>query len=492
MTFAARVALFFALLAMLPAAVLARDDTSTFLDRMRDRSGPVWRTHLHSTSHISVNNAAVAIATDTFGPRFFFRQCDGPLCMGTYFDGLRTYTVNINDTALPAGQNVDEFLRAARIVASLSFLAPDFSDRGGTVEDEGLVSIDGSAYRDLLVSAPQATAVDVYVNPETYLVRYARDVNATTTLAYSDYRRVGAVTLPFVVTKNGAPLEHYDTRDALDTPFPAPAGVAPRFAHVPAVVALDTEHSTPVFPCTIGGIAVHCLLDSGNSGLSMSLELAEKLNAQPIGAFSVHGLGEYATEVVRAGPLAVGGMTVPDAKYVVLHDIERFGYDVVLGADILASTSVQIDHSHHTIAFGATQPRDGVLVPLQFENFVPVIDVGLGDQRAELALDTGDESTINLSYAFYRAHPNLFSATEQRGVSGVGGTGVELIGEIPVVHIGTLAVKRQQIGTTTTMQSTASGHVGAGFLQQFLITIDYQDGSLRLAPASAGRAPANR
>ena len=55
----------------------------------------------------------------------------------------------------------------------------------------------------------------------------------------------------------------------------------------------------------------------------------------------------------------------------------------------------------------------------------------LGKLGTQLALDTGDESNINLSYEFYQEHQELFSATEQRKVAGVGGTSIELMGTIP-------------------------------------------------------------
>ena len=57
-----------------------------------------------------------------------------------------------------------------------------------------------------------------------------------------------------------------------------------------------------------------------------------------LGTYHVRGLGDYSTQVVRAGPLQVGNATFPDAYYVVLNDVSRYGYDVVLGADFVASS----------------------------------------------------------------------------------------------------------------------------------------------------------
>jgi len=199
----------------------------------------------------------------------------------------------------------------------------------------------------------------------------------------------------------------------------------------------------------------------------------------------VAGLGNYSASVVRAGDLHVGSAAFPAANYVVLPDIHGFGYDVVLGADVLASTRVELDPVAHTISFDAQPASGGTSVHIVFENFVPVVLVQLGKLGAQLALDTGDESNINLSYEFYKEHPDLFSATEQNSVAGVGGTSVELIGTIPQVRIGDLSIAQQRIGTTTTLRSTAFGHLGAAFLAHFNVVIDYAAGVVQFVPTAA-------
>ena len=110
---------------------------------------------------------------------------------------------------------------------------------------------------------------------------------------------------------------------------------------------------------------------------------------------------------------------------------------------------------------------------LIIQNFVPVLIVRLGKLGTQLALDTGDESNINLSYEFYEEHQELFSATEQRKVSGVGGTSVELMGTIPEVRVGDLLLDHQRIGTTPALRGIAFGHLGAAFLSHFNVVIDY-------------------
>jgi hypothetical protein len=491
MLFAARMLLLFAVAMAAGGAAAPRPEPlPALLARMRDRSGPVWSAHLASISHLTEGVHTVELRTQSKGVRFVSYQCAGGLCEGSYFDGERMLSVDINGTTLPDVRGEDPYLRAERTVASLAFLAPDFSAQGGRIFDDGDTAISGVRYRTLLVANGDAVPMLVYIDPKTATVRYLRDINGDETFEYRGYASVGShLWLPMEVLRNGQLLERYDRRDVVAGPFTAPHGPAATFSAGPVTVATDPDRAIPVFACSIEGIAAKCLLDSGNSGLSLSLSLAERLKLAAVGSFQVRGLGDYATEVVRAGPLQIGGMTLAPADFVVLHDIERFGYDVVLGADLFAATTVQLDDAHHRVVFGAAPPSGGVTVPLAFEDFVPVLDVNLGELPTQLALDTGDESSINLAYDFYQAHQDLFSATTERAVSGVGGSSVELIGTIPHVQIGSLSIASPSIGATRILQGTAYGHVGAGLLSRFDVTIDYAAGELHFGAAAPSATP---
>jgi Aspartyl protease len=486
MVFAKRLAVLFAVGLATQAVSPPHESLVQLLARMRERSGPVWGAHLSSTSHLTDNGETVDLRSESQGLRFATYRCNGGICAGTYFDGERLFEININGTTLPDADGSDPLLRAERTVASLSFLDPEFTARGGHIIDDGPTMISDVAYRTLLISNGDAVPMLVYVDPKTAAVTYMRDVNGDLTLEYRDYVQVaGRYVLPLEVYRNGALFERYDQRGALTTAFETPHGPVPAFSSRPAAVATDPDRATPVFTCTLGGIVTKCLLDSGNSGLSVSSALAQELNAPTIGSFQVRGLGDYATEVVRAGELQAGAMTLPAANYVVLHDIDRFGYQVVLGADVFGATTVQLDNAAHRVVFGASAPQSGYTVPLAFDNFVPVVDVHLGTLPASLALDTGDESSINLAYDFYQAHHDLFPPVEQRRVGGVGGSSVEVMGTIPLVQIGGYSIQSSDIGATQNLQGTALGHLGAGLLAHFNVTIDYAAGELHFTPLAA-------
>ena len=105
----------------------------------------------------------------------------------------------------------------------------------------------------------------------------------------------------------------------------------------------------------------------------MSSELASRLGAPVVGSYQVRGLGGYTTQVVRAGPLRIGNAAYPDAYYAVLSDLRRYGYDVVLGADVLGapamsrSTAPRTPHSVRR----ARCERSRISVPLTFRELRP-------------------------------------------------------------------------------------------------------------------------
>ena len=449
------------------------------LSRMRAANGGLLNAHVVSTSRHVVDGVPGVLTTNVQNLRYRQDQCTGSVCLGTYFDGERLYSVNINDTALPRSPAIETQIRALRILAMLAFIEPKFA---GAVEDGGTGTFHGRPTHRIFVSEPAALPMKVYVDPQTGLVQGAQDVNGDATYLMRDYRRVGAFKLPFEIDRNGVPLETYLSRRIEETALAAPQGLSVKMLRPGVAVALDAQSISPLASCVIGGTTVPCLIDSGNSAMAMSVELAEQLNVKPVGMLRVTGLGNYATEVVRAGPLTMGGVQFGDAEYIVLSDIHRFGYDLVVGADVLAAMPVTIDYKRHELYFDTNAGTGGTAVSLEFQNFVPVVNVTLGDSASALAVDTGDQSNINLGYDYYQQHTGLFQATKTRSVSGVGGESVELIGEIGSIRIGTLTAENQHIGTTRTLHGTADGHLGAGFLSKYRVVLDYAHEVMRLLP----------
>jgi hypothetical protein len=481
MGFAARIGLLCAL--VLSTLGANRDsDVASLLERMSAAAGPVWQTHFVSVSRLTLGGQQNVVSSNSDGLRIIVRHCTGELCSGSYFDGDHLYSVNMNGTTLAQSLEPEPFLRSLRLVSSLQFLSPSYLMHGGRIGDAREGTFEGRRAQTFVVGDAKSVPLRIYVDPQTALVRAAREVGGSETFEFRDYRRVGRFDLPFEVLHDGQLFERFDDRAPVSSVFQAPHGPVPSFQGTPEAVPTDPNAVTPIVDCSVGGISVRCLVDTGNSGLSMSSELASRLGAPVIGSYEIRGLGGYQAQVVRAGPLRVGNATFPEAYYAVLTDLRRYGYDVVLGSDVLAATPVVIDGAAHLIRFGALAEKGRLTIPMSFENFVPVVSVGLDSLDVPLAVDTGDESNINLAYDFYVKHPGLFSVTQRRSVSGIGGSSIEMIGEIPRVRLGDYTIGAQRIGTTQTLQATAFGHLGAAFLQQFVVQLDYASAELHLTP----------
>jgi hypothetical protein len=478
----------FCALCILCNANAAAESLNALLAHMRTAIGEPYRAHLVSTLHVYDSGAEHTLRSDAQGVRFYPRECVASVCAGTYFDGSRSFHVNFNGTALPDEPAFTAALLGARTVASFSFLDPKFG-RSGSIADGGSTTYQGRAYRELVVTARGAHPMVVLVDPNTYLVAAVWDAATSgPVLVYEDYRRVGSFMMPFTIRRGGDVAERYDSRTTTTQPFDAPRGLVPTIAVNGSPLATDPGSVAPVGTCTIASVAVRCLLDTGNSGMSMSLELAEQLDLPAVGSYEANGLGNYSTEVVKAGPLTVGNAVFPEAQYVVLNDIHQYGYDLILGADIFANTRVEIDPAKHTVRFGVAPQHGAVTLPLVFENFVPMLQVQLGNVAADLAVDTGDASNINLAHAFYSAHTELFSPSQHSEVAGVGATSIEDLGRIATVVMGPYHLSSQPIGTTRRLAGTGDGHLGAAFFDHFTMILNYQTSTVSLTPREGDTA----
>lgn len=460
----------------------------TLLERARLASGAPYRFHVVSRSHETRQGRTFEITSESQGATFRTHACVKGLCSGSYFDGEHLFETDFNETPLPASSGSEAVERTFRAITSYAFTAPDFRAEGGELYEREPIALRGRDLRRITVIPPHGEALDALIDPATALVQRILSEKRHDLFQLDDQRRVdGRITLPFSITLNGADFERFESRSIADLPLAAPTGLVPTIVGDAAPLAMQrSERATdqPVVPCSIGGQAVTCLLDTGNSGLSMSLELAEQLGLEPQGgAFDIRGVGTYLTGIVIAPPLTVGEATYPSARYVILHDLHRYGYDVVLGTDAFARARITIDYAGRRVAFAPlTSPGASDAIPIVFENFIPVLSIAIGDAVVPLAIDTGDESSINLTNEYYEAHPTIFTPNGSVPVAGIGGTSDEITGEVARVRIGGFEIERARIGATKRAGAMGRGHVGSGFLRHFSVTFDYAHGRIELVP----------
>ena len=455
------------------------------LAKARAASGAPYRFHIVSRSLEVHDGTTFEVTTETQGLKYHARSCAKDICTGFFFDGERSYETNFNDTALPLTSGVDGLQLTLRAIASYAFTDPAFRKNGGTIVERDPVSRDGQKYRRISVAARLGALLDVVIDPASGLVVGVISDEHRYAFEFGDQRKIGGkVTLPFAISLNGEKFTQYVERTIVEGPLQAPAGLVPDLSAGEATVPMQKlvrGGAQPVVACTIGGQAASCLLDTGDSGLSMSLELSEKLGIEPVaGTYDVHGIGQYVTGVVRAPALTVGGAVYPAANYVVLHDLAQYGCDAILGADVFAHARITLDFGKREVQIAPSGGSDDSGIALTYENFVPVVPVSLGGATVPLQIDTGDDGTIDLAYDYYEAHQSLFTPSGETAVNGIGGNSEGVSGTIPHVRIAAFDVARQRIGATKKI--SYNGHVGTGLLDHFVVTFDYRRGLLELVP----------
>jgi len=480
-------AVLLSVLAICRAAPAAAAPTSLerLLERVRTASGAPYAAHIVSLAHVALNDRSYELRVESEGYRSLVRRCRDAICDGEYFDGNRSFTVNMNDTALPSSLHPNDEARVVRAVATCAFADKEFGASGGSVTELPPVTRNGTAYRRLAVRIGEGATV-VLIDPATWFPVETVSPDGHTALQLRDYRRVDELMLPFEILRDNSPVERFESRRVLPDPLAPPRGLSMTFAETARAIGMvplaRASANQPVVNCTLAGVATTCLIDTGNSGLGISLELAEKLGLEATGEYEISGVGHYVTGVVNAGSLTVGGATLAPARYVVLHDLHDYGYDVVLGADALAHSRVSIDYPRRTVTFASPARGAAPMIPLRFRNFLPFVGMQLGAIDVSLALDTGDESSINIPYDFYLEHTDLFQERGRYTVSGIGGSAEQIVGEIASARIATFEVVNQRVGTTRAPEATAGGHLGSCFLGHFALTLDYEHSSFGLEP----------
>jgi len=480
MRFAAAVlSSFFSLAAGSWASPATADEASlqALLDRARTAGGAPFRYHIVSNSRETAGGRTYDVTTETEGLKYRARHCLQTTCTGFYFDGERSYDANFNDTALPLSTQVDALQLTLRAIASYAFTAPDFRQNGGTLVERDPVLRGGHKFLRLSVAPRLGALLEAVIDPATGLVAGVISDERGLAFEFSDQRRVDdRVTLPFTISLNGAVIQRFDKRSIVDQRLVAPAGLVPQFASGPAVVALQHAGGglAPIVPCYVGAEHAQCLLDSGNSGLAMSAELAARLGLTPQALGPEFGTSRAVSGLVKAPALQLGGATFPAAQYVVLRDVHRSGYDVILGADVFAHARVTVDYGKHTVTFASNAgaaPAGGVA--LTFENYVPVASVRAAGQTLALGIDTGSDAALEVGYDLFAQHRADFKP---------GGSGAGPDAGFANVRLGPYELMGQFVASSRAPEPVAQGRIGEALLDHFIATFDYANGRLGLVP----------
>ncbi|HTD35295.1 MAG TPA: retropepsin-like aspartic protease [Candidatus Elarobacter sp.] len=445
-------------------------DPLAALTALAAANGHAAGVHLRATGTRVVEGRTVTVAVDQLGTRRLVRHCVNEVCGGTWFDGEREWTYGLNEVVLP--EEADEATlidRTLGAIVSYAFAEPAFRAGGGSVSRDP----QGRWH----VRARDGVELVATVDPAAQAVRRVQTANGVTVGEYGRETRAGGAT--FALDRTG-PFEPgpLDQVSAVAGPVGPPAGVMAAVGS-DAPVRLGAE-PIPIVPCTIGGRAVRCLLDTGATPSAVTLPVAEALNQEPHGELEISGLGRFATGFIEAGPLAVGAARFERARFAVIPPSNAARFDVVVGSDLLGRVRLVLDRARGTarlLPAGGPAPV-GTAVRLSFHNGSPLVAAMLGPQGTRALLDTGDQAALSLGYAAFREGPQ-WPVIERGSAVGVAGADDTFTVAIPEVRLGGLA-----LGTTraTVRRTQTVPHAGIGLWDRFVLDLDEEAERISFSP----------
>ena len=409
---------------------------------------------------------------ETQGMRRISHRCQHAICRGNYFDGVRTFSLSYNDAAFPESDADNATTRTIRAIDSLAFAEPAFARAGGVVTDE---PARGDALARYRVTAPAGHALIAAFDSATGRLAHIDD-GESVIISYHDYRDVEGTWFAFERT-SGAETFSYDRVTRSAAPLEGPRGLAIEATDA-TPLALEGSGPTPMFRCRLASIEFTCLLDTGTVGMAIGLRAAERLHLEPEGEIEVAGLGRYLSGLVHTGPLVLPGARIHDARFIVLPDFRAA--DIIVGGDALLSLRASIDYAHRTIAFSPAEKPVANTLAIAFRDFRPYVDVELGGERTALELDTGDDSAIDLGYAYFRTRPDLFLVETRGRTEGIGASTDRFGGTLHGVGVGPFRFESVAAVVTRTLRER--GHLGAKLLERFTVTFDYAHERVELQP----------
>lgn len=427
----------------------------------------------------------------------------GPDSGAEGWDGRTAWTADWAHRVHPAEGADLALLRATAFWSSFGFLLPDRLQV--PTEAAGSRTENGKTFDLVRFSPPGAVPVLVWFERTSHLplkLTLARAEPVTVRLV--DWRRAGALTLPFT-TETSTGLVRYDATSRLDhaaveaaaepDPFAPPPVPPPDYvfaAAKPAVMPLEPIGTAVLVDVMIDGHGPYAFaLDSGSSDVIDS-GLAHELGLPVAGAFRGRGAGEGAVDIglTRVAALSVGDLTLRDQLLrVVPLDFDLGGskpaYRGLIGFELFDRLIVRLDHELRQLTLtepaGWSYAGDGKRVPFRFHGRVPVTDGVIDLVPGRFTLDTGQGNSLTLYRPFIEGagitnkYPPKFTTIVGVGVGGTVMAGVARahLLKLGIVDVSAPVVYLSQQRTGAFADPDLAGNVGEGVFERFNVTFDY-------------------
>ena len=390
----------------------------------------------------------------------------------------------------------------------------DFIDSGAFARAPGRCRLRGRAIVDdreadvLDVAADDGETETVYLDEASGLpVRIAYDDDdGRTTVDMSDWRTIEGHRFAFKsIESDGDHL--FDTTQTtqnvvLDLPVD-PAVFSPFVARRIDMTGTDVVRLTwnaghLYAPVRIAGRNYTFLIDTGAQDVLLDTHVANALKLQPMGALEASGASRTGgLQVVHVDELDVGKGRLHDLVVTTIDlgasTSGAFRIDGILGYPFFAATTASIDVAGRTMTFGppGAIAAVGERIPIELDRSFPEAQLRLNrDTSAPFIIDTGNAAELLLYKPFVDRHAGIvpFTSTERRSF-GIGGgtesyrTSLEQldVGGTPLYHTDTDVM----LATSGAFADRFdAGNLGLGVLKNFVVTFDYADGAMYVAPGA--------
>ncbi|MDB5072992.1 MAG: hypothetical protein JWM87_4103 [Candidatus Eremiobacteraeota bacterium] len=392
---------------------------------------------------------------------------------------------------------------------------------GAAVTSSGQKVVGGRRYDVLRVTPKGSLPFEVWIEAVSHLL--ARTIvvlgNSTTTTAFSDYRPVLGLRVPFAqqIDADGNASTFLASRADVDDPG---ADVALRrpVQHVTDVVMPSAATVIP-FELVDNHVALNVSLngkgpfrfifDTGGSNI-VDADIAKQLHLGASGTATGSGVGA-ATEALQfatVDALGVGEATLRNQVFAVAPVHAGFGVssgkpvDGLIGFEVLARFLTTFDYGKNQVVLrtpatvppsplAATSPA-GAVVPFTFNGQHPMIECVIAGFPTSCVLDTGSRLSLSVLSPFLAAHSSIAPANATAvGANGFGLGGASL-GRLGRTTLQIAGYTVPDIITDLSAQTRGSfsdpfygGNVGAGVLKRFAVTFDYANQTVTFVPNAA-------
>jgi hypothetical protein len=269
-----------------------------------------------------------------------------------------------------------------------------------------------------------------------------------------------------------------------------------------ATVPIELHNNHVFVAVAVNGVPLRFMLDTGGVNL-ITPQAAQRAGLAIDGALEVRGPGKHS---VGAGFARVERLLVADSVLFErqllrvipipgFDEVEGTAFDGTLGHEVFQRLVVCIDYAQLalTLRHSGSVAATGERLPITFYAHLPAVEGVLDGLPGQFWLDTGNRNALTLWTPFVQSHQleARYQCSEATVIGwGVGGCTRGTLARAGQLTLGGLTIAGPlltipQHGDGPTATRNVAGNIGGDLLRRFVLTIDYAQRAVWLAPNDA-------